>query len=145
MREPPLPVCCTVPRLTKVVFAPVSVLTLVLEIVTKPLLVMTPRKVPPSHWKRLGGKSRMRFGFPVMLPLASATDPDPLPVISPAHVGALPPVRSSTAPAATSNTPLELVPPPLRYKVPLSTLITPPWLLKRSEERRVGKECRSRW
>src|ERR1035441_7288798 len=130
MSEPPLPVCCAVPRLTKVVFAPVSVLTLVPEIVTTPLLVMTPCKVPPSHWKRLGGKDRMRFGFPVMLPLASATDPDPLPVISPDHVGPLPPVKSNTAPEATLKTPLELVPAPLRYKVPLSTFTTPPWLLK---------------
>src|ERR1017187_9486499 len=112
MREPPLPVCCTVPRLTKVVFAPVSVLTLVLEIVTMPLLVMTPRKVPPSHWKRLGGKFKVRLGFAEMLPAASDTVPEPLPVIAPDHVGSLPPVRSNTALEATLKTPLELVPPP---------------------------------
>src|ERR1035437_4072975 len=130
IREPPLPVCCTVPRLTKVVFAPVSVLTLVPEIVTVPVFVMIPCKMPPFHWKRLGGQAITKAGLAKSVPLCSQTWPEPLPVISPAHVGALPPVRSSTAPAATSNTPLELVPPPLRYKVPLSTLTTPLWLLK---------------
>src|ERR1039457_6784016 len=116
MREPPLPVCCTVPRLKTVVLNPVSVLTLVPEIVTVPMFVMLPCNMAPFHWKRLGGQAITKAGLAKSVPLCSQTWPEPLPVISPAHVGALPPVRSNTAPAATLKTPLELVPPPLRYR-----------------------------
>src|ERR1017187_5921728 len=104
--------CITVPSLTKVVFPPVSVLTLVPEIVTVPVFVMLPCNMLPFHWRRLGGQATTKAGLAKSVPLCSQAWPEPLPVISPDHVGALPPVRSNTAPAATLKTPLELVPPP---------------------------------
>src|SRR2546430_13585342 len=46
-------------------------------------------------------------------------------------------------PDVTLNVPPK-VPPPLKWTLPWLRLNVPV-LLKRSEERRVGKECRSRW
>src|ERR1700728_2021333 len=68
-----------------------------------------------------------------MAPLASKTWPSPLPLMVPAQVGELPPVKSSTAPVATVNVPLELLPPPLNTNCPWSTSKAPPELLKMTD------------
>ena len=89
-------------------------------------LIVVPEKLPPVHWNKPSGRLSVRLGLELTEPLFNDTVPAPLPFTCPAQVGLLPPVKSSTAPEATLNVPLELLPPKARLNVPLSTWIVPP-------------------
>src|ERR1035441_1587115 len=110
---------------------PVVEAVLMPEIVTTLELMVVPANQPPVHWNKPSGKSSVRLGLVESVPLFNETVPAPLPLISPAQVGLLPPVKSSTAPEATLNVPSVLVPPAAKLNVPLSTSMVP--LLFRKE------------